>query len=65
MEATESSGDAGRSQNQKPRRHQVATACVRCRKRKIRCNGRFPCETCLRLRLTCQEPEVKRNPSRA
>ncbi|KAL3456862.1 hypothetical protein BJX64DRAFT_31130 [Aspergillus heterothallicus] len=31
----------------------VTTACERCRRRKIRCDGETPCATCRRFRISC------------
>lgn len=34
----------------------VATACERCRRRKIRCDGETPCATCRRFAIACVRP---------
>ncbi|KAI9038400.1 Zn(II)2Cys6 transcription factor [Aspergillus affinis] len=34
----------------------VATACERCRRRKIRCDGETPCATCRRFSIACVRP---------
>lgn len=36
-----------------PRRKSVSNACERCRRRKIRCDGSTPCQTCSRFSLPC------------
>ncbi|KAK1149666.1 hypothetical protein N8T08_005218 [Aspergillus melleus] len=43
----------------------VATACERCRRRKIRCDGETPCATCRRFSLACVRPRKNGGESQA
>ncbi|KAK0369826.1 fungal specific transcription factor domain-containing protein [Colletotrichum limetticola] len=42
------------------------TVCDHCRRRRIRCDGKFPCEQCVHASLTCKREHVpkKRGPKR-
>ncbi|KAF6830086.1 fungal specific transcription factor [Colletotrichum musicola] len=42
------------------------TVCDHCRRRRIRCDGKFPCEQCVHASLTCKRDHVpkKRGPKR-
>ncbi|RMJ00514.1 hypothetical protein BD777DRAFT_133825 [Yarrowia lipolytica] len=37
----------------KRKREKVARACKRCKHRKVKCDGKFPCETCIRAGAQC------------
>lgn len=37
----------------KSTRSKVSTACVNCRKRKIKCTGKYPCTNCISYDCTC------------
>ncbi|CEJ00562.1 hypothetical protein RMCBS344292_14615 [Rhizopus microsporus] len=48
-------------QNQPRKRVRTTRACVYCRKKKIRCDGRYPtCSNCLQLQLNCEYAESKK-----
>ncbi|KAF2757791.1 hypothetical protein EJ05DRAFT_486800 [Pseudovirgaria hyperparasitica] len=42
------------------RRKSITTACERCRRRKIRCDGNQPCATCARFMVNCVRPSKHR-----
>ncbi|KAI9376135.1 hypothetical protein BJX61DRAFT_461271 [Aspergillus egyptiacus] len=44
---------AGQVDSGSGRAKTVTSACERCRRRKIRCDGETPCATCKRFRITC------------
>ncbi|KAH8819820.1 fungal-specific transcription factor domain-containing protein [Xylogone sp. PMI_703] len=46
-----SSTNGERNQSQHPPR--ISKACTQCRRRKIKCDGAYPCAHCARLRLEC------------
>jgi hypothetical protein len=45
------------------RRKTTVTACDRCRRRKIRCDGERPCQTCARFGVRCFTTEQRRERS--
>lgn len=59
MNVPRTSAEPGQSQPQMAgetgsgRGRTVTTACERCRRRKIRCDGETPCATCRRFRISC------------
>ncbi|KAL3441633.1 hypothetical protein BJX65DRAFT_244684 [Aspergillus insuetus] len=62
MNVPRTSGESGQHHPQHPhaaaesgpgRGKTVTTACERCRRRKIRCDGETPCATCRRFRINC------------
>ncbi|OJJ86555.1 uncharacterized protein ASPGLDRAFT_64815 [Aspergillus glaucus CBS 516.65] len=47
-------------------RSRISAACVRCQKRKIRCDGRIPgCSTCQKARVNCVDGGASRDISRS
>ncbi|KAL9942326.1 hypothetical protein ACHAQF_002960 [Verticillium nonalfalfae] len=58
----ESSSPGKTRKTQQPKR----TVCDHCRRRRIRCDGKYPCEQCLNAALTCKRDHVpkKRGPKR-
>ncbi|GKT86401.1 fungal specific transcription factor [Colletotrichum tofieldiae] len=69
----ESPGATTQSQQQHPNQHHQQqsappkrTVCDHCRRRRIRCDGKFPCEQCVHASLTCKREHVpkKRGPKR-
>lgn len=49
---------------EKNKRDRVAKACATCRKKKIKCNGKTPCDHCLNLQIPCEYPTNKPRKSR-
>ncbi|WYZ37750.1 hypothetical protein EsH8_II_001256 [Colletotrichum jinshuiense] len=67
----ESPAASTKHQSQSQSQHQSAavpkrTVCDHCRRRRIRCDGKFPCEQCVHASLTCKREHVpkKRGPKR-
>ncbi|KAM0274395.1 hypothetical protein ACHAQH_007897 [Verticillium albo-atrum] len=58
----ESSSPGKTRKTQQPKR----TVCDHCRRRRIRCDGKYPCEQCLNAALSCKRDHVpkKRGPKR-
>ncbi|PSK37147.1 hypothetical protein C7M61_003574 [Candidozyma pseudohaemuli] len=50
---------------EKGKRDRVAKACATCRKKKIKCNGKNPCDHCKNLSLPCEYPNNKPRKSRS
>ncbi|KDN36551.1 hypothetical protein K437DRAFT_260099 [Tilletiaria anomala UBC 951] len=43
----------------------VSKACARCRNQKLKCDGKFPCARCQRLKVPCYEPRDNASPPSA
>lgn len=51
--ANDCSSETARKRRRGDERIRVTRACDRCKKRKIKCNGKQPCELCLRTKASC------------
>jgi hypothetical protein len=49
------------SEVHKPKRHQISLACERCRRMKLSCTEKRPCDRCVRKNYPCKDAPPKRN----